>query len=310
MQRYEWIAVVPGEKLEPPDQKTQVIHAHGFAAILAAKPQPIITLPKSRKDVLSTAAKTQAQLETLMASGPVLPVAPRTMIDAAAVPATLGANAPLLQDLTNWLHGAVQFQITVAWQAASAMDHFRDAPELAPLFEAGHVDALGLDRAMSRLITRLRHDMRGMLEPVVTDVIALPTSAEVLLNLCVLLPGKEEGKLDRCIAAIDALWSEGLSIRQIGPSPATAFALLQLTQVGGPQVQQARQVLGLFAGQGQDIATARREALMAPNAQVHTIRHAAEVLEADARAGGNPFSLMQVQTLDQGSTSMDRAAVA
>lgn len=310
MAQHDLIALVACDSLKDPGPETLVLGAHGFAAVLSAAPRPVITLPVSRREALAKAAERQALLEKLMACGPVLPVAPRTLIEPASVPATLAANAPMLHDLSGWLRGAAQFQITVGWQPGEAMRHFRDAPELAPLFEAGHVQADDLDRAMTGLMARLRGEMRRLLDPVVRDVIALPVSAEVLLNLCVLLPARDERSLDKAVAAIDAIWSAGLSIRQIGPSPATAFALLHLSQVADDQVVQARRTLGISAGQPLDVPDARRAALMAREADVSAIRHAADILEAHARAGAESFHLIKVQAQDQGEAHASRAEVA
>lgn len=312
MPQHDLIAILPGVAAPEPGPDMQVISAIEFSAVLATKPRHVITLPQSRKQVLQDAATRQARLERLMTFGPVLPVRPGSTVKPQTIPATLRANLPLLHNLADWLCDLHQYQITVSWPPEDALRHFRDAPELAPVFAAARVQADMLSQAVTDLSNRLRQQMRQFLEPVLSDVIPLPTTPEVLLNLAVLVPQSKEAELDAALGQIDAIWTEGFTIRQIGPSPATSFALLELCPVKTQEVQTAKRILKVGNAVKDNISQARRQALMKPGADADAIRKAAQVLYASRRAGdaGADFALLRVTSQDQGAVVHQRAAVA
>ena len=312
MPRHDLIAILPDAGAPALGPEMTLVSALGFSAVMTSKPRQVITLPQSRKQVLQAAATRQAQLERLMPFGPVLPVRPGNTTDPDTIAATLRANLPLLHDLTDWLGGLWQYQLTVNWPPDEALRHFHDTPELAPVFGTSPVQAPVLSRAVTDLSNRLRQQMRQILDPVLSDVIAQPVTPEVLLNLAVLIPHTAEAELDVALRQIDAIWSEGFTIRQIGPSPATSFALLDLCPVDRQSLADAHQVLGMGKIYEGDISQARRQALMQPGADAEAIRNAAQVLYASRRAGdpGTAFALLRIASQDQGTAIHHKAAVA
>jgi len=102
--------------------------------------------------------------------------------------------------------------------------------------------------------------------------------------------------LSGVVEAIDAIWSEGLQIRQIGPAPVGSFVTLELDRISGPQAKKALIAFGSSAGP----AAERRAALLAAMDDMalrEAIRAEARIAEAAARlpipAAG--FSLARIR---------------
>lgn len=136
-----------------------------------------------------------------------------------AAPALFASNRPFLFEKIARHHGLVQYQIEVDW----AEDRFRAAPEIAPLFSAASVDPAALVKAVERLAERLGPEFEGLLPPAV-DLLALPRVAGMLWNVAALVPARSEVLLDAALAQIDAIWTEGLTLRVTGPAPMMSFS--------------------------------------------------------------------------------------
>ena len=314
MPRHDLIAFIHRPSLLLADTDLLTRSAQGFTAVLAAAPQPALplSLPRTRAQMLGALAQRQAQLETLMTKGTVLPVHPRTTLRIETAEATIAANLPLLEEAARWLDGLVQYQVTIRWTEAKVLAHFRDAPEIAPLFAEGNVSQGGLNAAIRNLTARLRSQMRTLLDPVVNDLMPLPTDEGMLLNIVVLVAEDAQQRLDRALERIDAIWPEGLSIRQIGPAPATSFALLHLTDIGLRDLHAARVTLSPDTDSADSLHEARRRKLMAGTADAGAIRQAFDLLEAARRAGtpNGGFSMIRMTAQDQGDALSGKEAVA
>lgn len=225
MTRYELLAVVP-DCPDPRMDHLRYVRFQDATAVLAGKPSPILRLPQSRKDRLRDAAKRQKLLEDMMPFGPVLSVVPDTTMSEQQAEQMLRANAPLLLRTFGQLAGEVQYQLTIRWDRAEVLTAFRQDAEIAPLFACGNPTSAELVSAITALSGRLTRNMQGLLDGVVTDLIALPCEEDMLLNIAVLVNTTRLDAFDHVVEQIDALWTDGLRISQIGPAPAASFATL------------------------------------------------------------------------------------
>lgn len=305
MMSQELIAIMLG-CIEPvPDLPMQFVTAQGYTALLDKRPAPLIKLPLSRTDVLRSAAERQAWLECCMPYGTILPVCPNSFLTQADVPLMIAANRPLLDQLTLRLTGKEQFQITVSWDAPQVLDRFRDAPELAPLFAAGKTSADALQRGVTALSTRLRDDILDTLGNCAAEMLTLPPGQDMLANVVVLQQADKLPALDHALAQIDAIWTEGFRIKQIGPAPAASFASIALQRVSQKDLTDAARLLGCNLDDTADkIAQARQQALKDTPARAADIKESADVLDAMARhgKGPQPLYLCSVRSDDQAAT--------
>ena len=311
MKTHELICIVGGGPVMPPDDRTQCVTMGTCTAVLSNASRPLVSLPLSRAEAMRQAAAQQTTFERLLPIGTVLAAKPQLWLTHEQAATCLQANATVLDETCAWLHDKVQFQIAVAWDVAQVLDYFRDTAEISPLFAAGTTTPAALDRAVTRLRNRLGARIRQLLDPVVSDVIALPITDDMLCNLAVLIPGKAEAQLDRCVEAIDAIWSEGFRIRQIGPSAAGSFALLDLDWVDTSEIERSHHLLGLNRGAGSDaLQSARRRALMSSQGDSARIKHAARIVEAARHGTAKGFHLASFLSEDQGLGDAKWNAVA
>lgn len=291
------LALLPGDHAKVPLPDAQMVPAAGYTAILGATAGRVRILPQSRHQALSSAAARMAILESAMPLGTVLPVQPGTVMSPADVARCVIANRPLLDDLTNQLAGQVQFQVTVRWCADKVLSHFRDSPELRQIFAAGRSDAQTLQKAVGALANRLSQDIAAQICAPATDSLRLPPAEDHLVNIVLRLPHDAQQALDQALEAVDAIWPEGLHIRQIGPAPAASFASLSMTTISQQDIAAAHAQLGLGSCASESaIRTARAERLRQAPHLAHQITTAATLVLAFARIGEAPFHYCQVQS--------------
>lgn len=266
MSTKDLIALMPGPP--PPDlpQGLTIVQARGWTAFLA---RPAFGLLRRRKALLRLAQKRQIWLEELLRAGTVLPALPGTRIAPDAVEPMVACNTDLLTSLATRLSGRAQYQIILRCdldQAARIL-----APQPGPFH--GYRAPNSLQAALSdHLLTRLRA-LDG------AEVIALPVAGDVVANCTLLLPRTGVFALDHALEEIDALWSAGFTLRQVGPSPAVSFASLGLKPVPRAVLTAAAASLGLGPEPAKDaIRAARNEALKQPGALPERIREAARLL--------------------------------
>ncbi len=309
MTSYEIIAVLRGTHTSSPHTRLQFVPAHGYTAVLAHHPHVAIKLPLSRKDVLRSAAQRQAWLEHCMPFATVLPFRPQATIDKVDVPALIAANRPLFDGLTNRLVGKVQFQVTVSWDPNGVLNRFRDTPELSDLFVAKSIAPARLTQSIERLAKRLRDQINQTLEDVADEILQLPVTADMLTNTVVLMHIDRLSYLDQSVEAIDAIWTEGLRIKQIGPAPAASFASIDLHRIDASDVTIAMQTLGSKPlDTPEAIMQARRDALLRSPSAAADIKRSAEILNAAMRGGADNQSLFLCSVIsdDAAATVADR----
>lgn len=236
-----------------------------------------------------------------MPLGTVLPVRPDQYLDDPAVTAFLRANGAALGAVAERVARAQQYQVTVQWQAAEVLGHFRDAPEIAPLFAAERTTAQALQAAVQRLAARLHRVMQEKLSVAARELILLPQTEDVIFNAVVLVEQSDTHRLDGAVERIDGIWPDGFVVRQIGPAPASSFALIDPVWVSAAQVADAHVTLGIAPGADDTaIAAARRAALMQPGAEAEHLRLAAETVQAASRLGAAQNGLHLLRTLSDG----------
>lgn len=311
MTSFELICIVANKLERPPNARTQCVSAAGFTAVLSKASRPMITLPLSRADALKDAASRQATFESLLSQGVVIAAKPRQWLDLAQMSDCLECNAALLEKLATRFDRQVQFQVSVDWDAAQVLGHFRTAPEMAELFDVEHPSTHLLETSLTSLRARLGAQVHDLITPVATEIIALPRLETTLSNLAVLIPRDREPDLDQAVEAVDALWSEGLKIRQIGPSAPGSFALLELDWISKDDIERAHATLGTSSATSQgEIHTARRRALMMQGADTARVKRASDALHGANKAGGGGYYRLRVLSEDQGRSDAPASKVA
>ena len=232
---------------------------------------------------LARAAAARARrLETLLAWGPMLPALAGQRLDARGAIDFVRANRPALDRLLARIGDRVQVQVSVAWDPAKAPGRF------------GH----DLDRARRDLAARIG----ARLEQAADEVLPLPVAPDGLLNRALLLPRTRLLALDAAVEEVDAIWTEGLAIRQIGPMPPVSFVSLALRRVAGRDVAAARARLGLTGAADDGAIEAARKALLRAGADPGETAAAAGIAAAAARLGGgraHGFPLLSVWSEDR-----------
>lgn len=214
------------------------------------------------------------------------------------------ANTPLLDRLTKRLHGKVQFQVSVHWDQTGVLHRFRDAPELSDIFAKGRVSGTQLAPQLAALARRLTSEMLQSLRIVASEVIELPMEEHMLLNAVVLQETDNLPALDDAIEAIDAIWTEGLQIKQIGPAPAASFALLNPQLISASDVNAAAKRLAISPlSPLNDNAQARRRALLNDADGANEITRCADILDAASRLGRANLQFHMLTVMTEGQAS-------
>ena len=259
----------------PPE--LSVWSAGAWSAIVTSH-NPRLRQRFGRRAALRAAATRQVWLEALLPLGTVLPALTGTKLAEADLPALLNANVEQLEAQAQILSGQMQYQITIRCDRVHAHEAICH-PALR-----GATSENWSTRFADLVCARLA-EVQG------TSLLALPVRDDVVVNVALLLPATAETALETALAEVDALWSEGLNIRQIGPSPAVSFASFGLHPIKTVDVANAARLLGLpSTADPEQIRQARQTALRSPNAQVDLIRGAAILLlQASALPAPGPF---------------------
>lgn len=312
MTGYDIAAILPGNiKTVPDSPDILCVCAEEMTAILVPRPYRAMLLPQSRKAVLQAAAARQRVFEAVMPFGTVLPFRPDVVMSPAQVGSFVRVNRPLLDRLADRFADVVQYQITVSWTPQQVLNRFRDSAELEPVFAAGHTSPRILSDAVTVLATRLGDDMRVILGKAVQEIMMLPCAEDMLLNAAVLVKASDVTPLDQAVEALDAIWTEGLQVKQIGPAPGTSFATLDARNVGPAEVKKARQLLGLASDPDDAaIAAARRRALIQRPADAAAIKMAATTVSAVCRSGDSTCLLCFAISDDQAADAQQPNAMA
>lgn len=311
MSRHDLVAIVHGSP--DLDKLPEVIgqSAQGFTVICEASPAPLIRLPRDRRALLQQAAHRQRLCEALMLSGTVLPALSHQTINLPRATDLIAANLPALEGWVTRFDGLVQYQITVTWDEPKVLSHFRTAPEIAPLYVRQAVTAEQIGRAVHDLADRLEQQMAQLLTPVAQESQKLPNAGNGLINMVLLLPSGAEAALDDAVAQIDAIWTEGLHIRQIGPGPAGSFLSLAAREVTAQKIHAAAQLLEADPSQGNTAIRQATKALLRQPGRHSTedIRDAARILEASAHLDHPDYGLVLLEPWSEGSSQHDNRSL-
>ncbi len=273
---HEIIAILPCETDALPEGLTCVA-AKGATAVLAPAPSWTERLTGGPKH---TAVRHHSRLEALMPLGPVLPFAAGIACEPDEAALLLTLDAPLITRLAAEIGPRRHFQLSLAWDESQVLAAFRDSSELAPLFSGAPVTPDAMRCAIAALADRLNATALRLLEPVVEDPIEQPRAPGCLLNVVFLMRSDDEPRLDAVLEAIDALWTEGLRLRLVGPSAPISHALLDIDRVDVGAVPAAAGLLGVMPDVGIDaVRDAAKAALRSPD----LVANAAEEIRAAAR---------------------------
>lgn len=225
----------------------------------------------SRKSILKGSVERQRWLEQLMDQGSVLPALPGSRLSVSEVAQFLEGNRDLFDHQFAKMQGRVQFQITVQWDPESA----------AATFGCHGASFEALEREMLTSI-------KDMLDQVAEERLELPRNGETLSNDALLIEVKQEVALDQIVEKIDDLWSQGLRVRQIGPSPAVSFASIGVRKANRAALSAALQVFGFEKIPNPDeLKAARRKALLAADPAKHeSLKAAADLIQLTVASGG------------------------
>lgn len=311
MRTHDLIAILDGAHPKPPHPALQMLPDAGITAVLAARPRPVLRLPQGRADLLAEAAERLRLQEACLPLATLLPVQPGASLSLAGCGRFLQANQPLLAQLMQRYTGLVQVQITLRWQEEAVLTRFRDHPAVAALFTMPQPGPQHLVDAVSNLSVSLSARITDLLSRAAMEVITLPVAPSVLWNGVVLLPRTALSGLDTAVEKIDAIWSEGFTIRQIGPAPIASFALITLEPVTAAEVARARAAFGAAPS----VHAGLRAGLMAAgdNAALREgLRRQARIAEAAARLSTSDagFALAGVRSEGRSAPALLQQAVA
>lgn len=270
MKSRDLIALMPGQDALELPAGLSAVAAQDWRAVLAKTWRRTMPQHKSGRVALVKAARQrQLWLEALLPQGTVLPVLSGTRVRPSDLNALVIANAAQLAQIQSQLAGRVQYQITISGDLAKA-----DPSRIAIFGYPGSCKSKGSRRgAFAAHATRLLQEIAGL------QIQALPVRDDIILNVAVLLPETAVARLDRTLEQIDALWSEGLTIRQVGPSPGVSFASFGLKPVSDHALTAARQLLNVeVVADLAAIKAARHHALKDGRHPSHDVRQASEIL--------------------------------
>jgi hypothetical protein len=249
------------------------IEVDGVFAVLGPRPP---RLRVTRRAMLKDAVIRMTRLEELMTYGTVLPALADVTLTPEQARIALRANHAVLRKAAEQLRGKVQFQLTVRWDEPRALAHFQTSP-----------GPFGIPKSIDDLAQGFQHWVDHLLERLGAETLALPVAAGVAVNRAVLLPVGLTAQLDSLTETVDAIWSEGLSIRLTGPSPGVSFASIALRPVQPSALQDALGSLGVKPGATLDeIQAARRRALLTSGpAAAARIARQVDILRLASAAG-------------------------
>lgn len=267
------IAILPVSHIKSCPSGLSAISHEGFTAVLGSS-SLTRSLRLTRRAMLKGSVKRQQWIEQLMAHGTVLPVLPGTSLKPKEVQDFLQANRAFLDQQGRLLAGKVQFQVTITWNPDDAMQHFECDTE----------------QDLQSQAEVLRRSVGRVWESIGSEQHALPRDENTIANDVLLIDADQELTLDAAVETIDLLWSEGLRIRQIGPSPAVSFGSLGVKRFSAAQVAAAMQVFSFTdVPNAAVLAETRRSALKRSDPEHHErIKSAAALLHHMMESGRNP----------------------
>ncbi len=217
-----------------------------------------------RKHIATRAVGRLRLLEALHGVSDVLPAVPGQKLNRRQAAIFLSGNATRLDEMLASAAGMEEWQVTIDWDTASVLSHFKDAPELAPALAGNSVAPDALARGVAVLRARLSHDFMQILDPILSAAELLPPqdADTTVLSAAIMTGRRSRAALDTALARIDATWTDGLRLRIIGPYPPATFRGISIRMATASEVAQATKLLGAGADwRSADLRQLRRHAL-------------------------------------------------
>jgi hypothetical protein len=171
--------------------------------------------------------------------------------------------------------------------------------------QAGAAFGVADEAALTAVATALRARIGERLAATGAELAPLPVAGDILSNSAVLIPRSAEPVLDGAVSDIDAIWTEGFSVRVIGPYPAVSFASFGIDRADRATVRDAMSAFGLPRGfTEEDLKVARRALLMRAEAdRREALVRQAEILACVARLGSAQAPVLVARVWSEGTSS-------
>lgn len=279
------IGILTGPPWPNPAPPLMLVRCGARGALFA----PAMAARTAREGVEASLARAR-HYESVGGVERVLPVAPGAAIPPDGVAAVLATAESEIARAAAETQGAREYHLRVAWAEDQVLAAFRDSPDLRPVLAAPRVRAGDIALAVARLADRLAAGMDAELAAAGFARVEQPRAPGVILHRSLLVPCAAMEALDAALARIDAMWSDGLTLRLIGPMPPVSFALFRAVPVDAARKRAARAILGPVSAAGTAaLAAARRAALRRTDSvgSADAIRIAALDLAATAHPRSN-----------------------
>jgi hypothetical protein len=298
----ELIAFIPGPLPHALEATLPtVLSAYSVANWTVIMARSSLSKSFGRGRIIKHAHTRQTWLEALMPAGTVIPAMPGTRLAPTALKSMMMCNMPLLDKLHAQLAGRVQYQITLRCDLDAAVQILGSA--CGPF--QGMVSGTTLHSALNA------HVQARLAAIPDIDVMELPVAGDMIVNCAVLLPQEKNFALDQAMEDIDALWSSGFALRQIGPSPAVSFASVGLKYVPLKILKDAATTLGVPMDAPPDlIREARQTALRQLGVKTEQIREAAALLTMVSTMVGAPTAFHRAFAWSEGAAATAQARAA
>jgi len=233
------------------DKTVFAVAEEGLCALLW-RPASGFLLGAGKRLLAEQLVKAQQILEAAQQAGPILGAAAgQKFADDTQARRFLELNAAALREALAAYGHLRQQQVIVRWDPQGALTRFKENAEVAAALEAVSRDrspAAGamLQTAMEGRKADLAQAFRAFLADAASDLLDLPIEGpDMLLNVAAAIAPGGEAAFDAALERIDAVWTEGLTIKAIGPLPAVSFAAVTIDRVEGERLEMARRRLGV-----------------------------------------------------------------
>lgn len=159
----------------------------------------------------------------------------------------LGGHSDALKNALHTHGRHIQFQITISWDPAAVLQAQKAHLQTLHDKPRGH-HGFGeqLQTQMENYKTQQAAKFLDLLSTKATDMIQLPCdTADMVLNVVVLIPRDKEGQLDQAVEHIDQDMPGQLNIKYVGPLPSISFASLNITRTPQRAVSDACKLLNV-----------------------------------------------------------------
>ena len=205
-------------------------------------------LPTARRARAEAMLFRQRVLEDLLIRGDVLPGQPGADLAADESKPFLEANSAVLNAALSEFAGCVQHQVIVRWDARAALERFAATAELSAALQGPRPRPAAIAEAAEAIKARTAAGFAETMQPHVRQFQRLPTDGPDMVLNAVTCGARDTRQLEAALEEIDASWPEGLRISLIGPLPPANFGSLRIERPSKTEIERARQLLAITAG--------------------------------------------------------------